>query len=201
MSLTIAAPPFIVQVFFMTKDGHGFSENYWCNQATYEAALAKAEELGGLLDVRATLFTASHYIAYVRVSDTTKRRDTLVRGYTATERQGTYVPAAGDTSPDSDALLIRWQGFVTGVPYFALRPLHLIPEECVTDGVYAPTVAFSTALVNLQTVLLAAPDYVMVAKVAGVPTSFEISSQTAIRMSRRKVGRPFGLSRGRSMRP
>lgn len=201
MPLTIAAPPFLVQLFFETKDGHGFSENYWSNKPSYQEALDETLALGSLLDARRAMFTASHHITYVRVSDTTRKRDTLVKGVAPADGVGTYVPAAQDTSPDQVALLVRWQAFIAGIPYFALRPMRLIPEECVTDGVYAPTVAFDAALTNLIAELVNPAKWVMVVKVAGTPTSSELSSVTALHMSQRKAGRPFGQSRGRLVRP
>lgn len=200
MSITIAAPPFQATLFFKTKDGAGFSESYWINKASYQEALDEIVADGKLIDLRTKLFTDSHVVDYVKVSDTTKKRDTLIADTSTTNFPGQYNPTAGDTAPDDDALMVRWQGMFGGVPYFALRELRLIPEEVVTDGEFVGIAAWNTAFTNFATYLKSA-SCVMVVKVGGVATSGAITDVVRIRMSQRKVGRPFGQSVGRSRRP
>lgn len=200
MGLQVAAPPFYVQLFFHTARGNGFSEAYWVNAPDYDAAMDRVmDQPNCLYDVRRECFTDAHSIPYVRVSDSTKKRDTVIRAPEGANSKGTYVPVVQDTEADETALLARVEGVDAGIPIFALRPLRLIPEECVTNGVFVPTNPFSLALSHLETELIA--NYSMVTKSGGVPVAFPITDVKYTHMSRRKVGRPFGLSAGRSRRP
>lgn len=200
MGLQIPAPPFLAQIFFQTARGNGFSEGYWVDAPDYNAALGKvAEDFPNLVTLRRALFTASHYVSYVRVSDSSRKRDTVVASFTSANGGGTYVPTVGDTEVDEAAVQLRFESADATVPIFALKPLRLIPEECVTDGKLTPVAAWSTALQTLKTELIA--NYRLVMKSGGVPATFPIISIITQHMTRRKVGRPFGLSGGRSRRP
>lgn len=200
MSLQIAAAPFLVQLFFQTKAGNGFSESYWVNGDSYESTLSLVTAADGLVKKRRQMFTAEHYISYVRVSDSTKKRDTLVAAYTIADGLGEYSPDAEDTQADEVALLARVKGHTEDTtPYFALRPFRLLPEECVTNSSYVPTDAFTDAFNDLS-------DWMqlhgkLVVKVLGEPAALDIDGMVAMHTTRRKVGRPFAASRGRSLRP
>jgi hypothetical protein len=197
----ISAPPFTVQLFFKDEDGSGWSETWWWNGATYADTLAawQFDTLGSILDARLALMTNKTQCTYVRVSDSTEKRDTLVKGYTGDDAKGTYTPTAGDSLPADDGLLIRLQGMEDGKPVFALKTLRALPEECVTDGKFTPTTAWGTAYDTFRTAFIS-QGRIVLKKGSGV-VSVTIDDVVQLHMSQRKTGRPFGLSRGRSMRP
>jgi hypothetical protein len=201
MSYPIAAPPFLAQIFYQTKQGAGFSEDYWIIAAAgdYQAAMDQVTGAGGLVEIRRGMFTSSHSAIYVRISDASVKRDTIITSYTLANGAGTYAPTAGDTSPDEVALLAR---LTSGppTPQFSLRPFRLIPEECVTDNAFTPTVAFTNRTIALNAWLTLHSQNVF--RSAGpVYTARNIDGVAYLHMSRRKVGRPFGRSAGRSRRP
>lgn len=200
MSLTIAAPPYIGQLFFRTKKGSGFSETYWMKGADY---LAATNNLIALADSRKTLFTDQHHLVYYRLSDSTRKRDTMVGGFSG-GLAGTYAPDAGtDTEVDDAALLYRIQGVhaIGGVdvPFFALKYLHLVPEDISQDSIPDLTLTWSAAWEDFKDVLKDKTQ--LVVKISGTPTALTITTVDEQRLTHRKAGRPFGLSRGRSVRP
>lgn len=202
----ISAPPYFVQLFFHDSQGNGWSEHWWWHADTYDAALAdwNPGALGNLFDLRVKLFTPTVQCTYVRVSDATIKRDTVVLGVNTPQSQGTYVPTADtDMLPSDDALLLRLQGKITVEgnerPVFTLHPLRPIPEDCSDNGEYSPTPGFTTALDGFITALKT-KGRIVVKSPDGV-ASTDIDSIEKMHMSQRKVGRPFGQSRGRSLRP
>lgn len=199
----VEAPPFVVQLFFQTKNGNGFSETYWVDAENYDNAmdivLNGAGGGAGLLDTRRALFTDKHKIIYIRVSDATETRDTIVRMPDETDGKGTYVPAAGDTEADETALLIRINGTENNLPFFDLKPIRLLPEEVCTDDVYTPTANWNTAWDAFVDELKS--NYKAIKGPADNPTDADIDSVQALHLTRRKVGRPFGHSAGRTRTP
>jgi hypothetical protein len=195
VSIQIAAPPYLCQVFFKTAKGNGFSEIYWIQAEDYNGAITLITDPDGLVDRRRALFTASHYINYVRISDSTLRRDTKIKAYTSTTGAGTFVPAAGDTTPDDDCLLVRSEGTFEGAPVFRLSNLHLIPEECVTDGTFVGNVAFGIAFAAY--VLWLQTNTKIVLSNDNQPAAVTVEDVVSAHMARRKVGRPFGAAVGR----
>ena len=198
----ISAPPFFVQLFYQDAAGSGWSEGWWWHADDYQSALDdwNPEVLGNLFDFRKKLFTASVKGVYLRVSDATVKRDTMVAGIEVDKGQGEYAPAAGtDMLPSDDALLIRLQGTLANKPAFTLRPLRGIPEDCVLDGVYKPKPQFAGDLQAFFTQFKTKGR--MVLKQPNGVASAAIDSITPLHMSQRAVGRPFGLSRGRIVRP
>lgn len=198
----ISAPPYVVQLFFQGEDGSGWSEKWWWHADSYQGALDdwKIGVLGNLTDLRLAMICPTISCTYVRISDSTVKRDTLVAGFTIEDGAGTYTPTAGtDAMPAEVAILLRLQGTNDGVPAFVLHPLRGIPEDCVKDGKMETTTAFNDAWVDFKTALLTKGR--MVLKTLGGPVATTIDSIEQMHMTRRKAGRFFGQSRGRSMRP
>lgn len=198
----ISAPPWQVQLFFQDKDGGGWSEFWWWHGTSYQDTLDSwtSTVLGNMLDLRLAMVCPSISCTYTRVSDSTVKRDTLVKAYTLDQGKGTYEPTAGtDSMPGEVAVLLRLQGVIADAPVFTLKPLRGIPEDCVLDGVYNPTLAFSSALNDFISSFTGQGRIVL--KTGDTVTETAVDSIVAMHMSRRKTGRPFGLSRGRLMRP
>jgi hypothetical protein len=203
MTYPIQEPPHLCQLFVITADGNGFSENYWIKETTaggYQGALDVVTQAGGLAEMRWALFTASHYLAYARVSSAVRKRDTLISAWDVNTGKGTYVPTEGDTEVDEAALLIRMSNIGQLAPTFVLKPLRLIPEECVQDGIYKPTNAWKTKLDAFFS-FLKDKCQIGVKMGPGDYAALDITGAAALHMSRRKVGRPFGHAAGRSRRP
>lgn len=199
----VTAPPFLAQLFMQTKDGNGFSEDYLVDAEDYDTAIDVVVGGGAgataLVDARRALFTDKHAIIYVRVSDASKKRDTVIRQLTNDDGKGTYVAAAGDTEADDVALLVRFNAVHDGVPFFVLKPLRLIPEEVLTDNQYTPTANWNTAMDEYKQILQ--DTYKIVKGPKNSPSTETITSVQTLHVSRRKVGRPFGHSRGRLATP
>ena len=198
MGLQLPAPPYYGQLFLTHADGQGMSEVYWLNGASYQEAI---ENLISIATPRLEMMPESCFILHGRVSDSTKKRDTKLFSYSKLAGHGTYNEETNaEVLPQDDALLVRIEAAIDNTPYFSLRYLHCVPEDCSLDGSYSPTAEFLTAFDSWKNLVMA--NCKMVTKQpTGDVTANTITDITVVRMSERKAGRPFGLSAGRSRRP
>jgi hypothetical protein len=196
MSRTITYPSelFVGQLFFKDSfTGLGWSEKYWLNASGYDSAMTK---LTAIRTARVALFSTQVSVIYSRVSNPSVKGDAKIVGGTIESVPGTLT--ATDQSHPSLCLLIRQED---AVGKHANRYLHAVPEEIQTAGVYDPDSlagwaakieAYDTAVTS-NSVLLHVPRGDVV-----TATSSAIESMITIRVSNKKVGRPFDLVRARS---
>jgi len=188
---------FIGQQFFEQNEA-GWSEGYNIISDSYDNAMVK---LQAIASKRLHMFNTECKATYLRVSQIDKKRDTVVRTIGSGVGPGDYSPAlegaVNQQCPPDDALLMRFQ---TADPSFGLHYLRSVPEIINDAGVYVPEANFTTAFQDWDTAVCAnavqkVPDG------AGGHLYQPILFTEIIRITRRKVGRPFGAYRGRSVRP
>lgn len=169
----------------------GWSETYYTNDADHEAAIA---EIQALLLLRIDILSPLCYSDYLRISKTDVPGDSLVR---ETNIQGT---APGDPVLEPSAcLLLRLEA---GPTARGRKYLHGVTEEMfLSDGNYNIGWAGEVALAAFLEKLAPAVDPLYGIPVGTDPGPAEYSFITAAlpqRLTSHKVGRPFGLRRGRS---
>lgn len=212
MPAAIKAPPFFVQAFFRdSQDDEGWSEGYWLNAASYDAALTAMDQL---LVSRVSLLTQEFFVDYVRVSSADIRGDTVIEYPGVGNNRGTYKARGGNqvgfSLPSEVAALVRFEGVVTlvgppprTIPVHFIKPFHGIPIADLlvnTDDQLDLTGFWKGAFDAFVTRMLARGTLFGVTKppTVGVATPWSVTAiEVRSRLMRRKVGRPFGLSKGR----
>lgn len=188
----VAPPPFKLTWFIThTNTNTGWSETYYVNAATDVLANATGVLLAPL---RMALLTNKYRMVYGRVS----RLDVKGDGYPLAitfPAVGTFAPAAPDGNHPGNGVVYRWSD---GAGLRAMRFLHGVPEECITDGDFAPTAPYITALSAWHGSLIT--NTLMRKKIAVAPfASFvPVNAINHRYASVKKVGKPFGLRRGRA---
>jgi len=183
----------MVGTCFFTHGLNGWTEVYPLLAGGYAEA---SVSLGSILAARQDLLTSEVVNVFNRVSDITVRGDSKI---VAGQGAGDYVPVSGDLSPDPVVLKLRQEA---GPPLRSIRYLHGVPEEVIENGIYAPTLVFENAMTAYIAAVLAGAG--ILKKDAGPPVTYsvvEIAEAAVVGVWARKVGRPFGLHRGRRVTP
>lgn len=190
----MAAPPFMGTAFFH-KGIAGWSEVYWLIQPNYAAALSALQTV---VTARLGLSGPDVFADAIRVSDPFVFRDVALTVY-STPQPGTWVFATGEqTIPIEESLRLRQ---FAGVKPFSLRWVHGIPSGQVAGNNFVPTVPYAGSLaayvgsLESNTVLIIRKGVVPPGPYPAMP----ISAITPENIRSRRVGRPFGLFRGRRL--
>ena len=205
MPLRIGAPPYFGQMFFNdTEDADGWSEGYYISGVDdgYASAL---DALNDLMAARLGLITEEIECVGLRISDATVKNDTVVDLFSDVERQFGSFGVAGDRSlPSDDCIFYRQESaFIAGVPAHVTRPLHGLPRKLEDDDrdrlFLWDDPDWQTAWTDFVAKMT---DLTWVVKKDGesVIARRTLSLQAHRQIRDRKVGRPFGLFRGRTAR-
>lgn len=186
---------YVGTLFFEAGDGRsGWSEVYYFIASDHEEAL---ENLDDLATLRLGLLTPNYKISYMRVSDPSIRGDALIDAF---GQAGTFGDTSTDTLPASSALLLRQ----TNEEYkSSFRYLHGLPESINQDGnlIFIPPADDWWAALTLFTDFLEGFTYYhSFNKLTDTHTLGIISILNYVRITNHRVGRPFGLPRGRGSR-
>jgi hypothetical protein len=211
MPAAIKAPPYFCQLFFRdSEDDEGWSEGYWINKATYDEALADIIKVG---TQRLAMLTPENVLDYIRVSSADIRGDTEIVYPDPGKNKGTFKGPGNNplrSDPSEVCAIVRLNGLITlpgppprEIPVHAIRPWHGVYWDAKvvnTDNQIDFTFSWGQAVLAAINRIIALGSLYEVSKpptlmtfVPWVVTSIEVKS----RLSSRKVGRPFGLSRGR----
>jgi hypothetical protein len=188
----IAPPPWKLTAFFNDSSTNtGWSETYYINTASIVTAQTLTTSL---LNARLGILTSNFKLVYGRLSRLDVKGDGIPITL-AVPSPGTFTPAGGESNHPGVVLLFR-ESTTSGKGN--TRTLRGIPEECVNAGNYAPTIAWGVLLATYFTALVA--DTQMRRKIAVAPFAqfITIDNVAAQRIRVKKIGRPFGLSRGRA---
>jgi hypothetical protein len=188
----VPPPPMKLTIFINHNPTNtGWSETYYLNAATPASALTTAALF---VPTRMGCLSNKYSLVYGRVSDMSKKGD----GYplfAILPQLGTFVPATGDGAQPGSALVTRW---TDGTGTHTMRVVHGVPEESVTDGILTPAAPWTTAINNYFASIVS--NCLMRKKIAIAPfVSFVALNAITVRyMTVKRVGRPFGLLRGRA---
>jgi hypothetical protein len=179
--------------FYFEFDGSGWSETYFLVGGDQAAAVANME---AIWLKRKTISPALVTLTGAKVSVTGKPRDSFVIQDLAGSH-GTFVQEApGNVVPTWVALLFR-MNVASGPP--GSKFIRGLPPECIAGMQFVPTPAMVTALGDYATALAANARVRQVDRTA-VPatTSYvAVTSGSQVRLTERRVGRPFGQPVGR----
>jgi len=191
----MAMATFKVTWFFQdTVDGTGWTENWWCNSTTADAAYASVSNYAS---VRPRLMLDTSIITQVRVSSIDTPRDSLI-----TSLVGAVGAIAHATYPSAgvwDALLCRRD--VAGYNLLGHVFFHQVPAAIFNGRVYNPagTVSpvWATSLTSYVTEVTNGT-YLLRKKTAPGVYSFVPCTQfIGLRRTERRLGRPFDALHGR----
>lgn len=191
---------FRLTAHYVDLDGKGFSESYWLQAADY----ANAETIvAPLLTARLGMLLSSVHQVYAEVSNVDSVRDSRVVGSTGpTSNPGTYTPAAGTVPlPTEVALLVS---FEADPSHKNRKFIHGMTTADVDGNRFIPSAGFTTAFQAYQLALVTNAFQVR-SRFGPNPTPppaslylyHTIVLTSPIRVTTRKIGRPFGLSVGR----
>ena len=174
----------------------GWSEVYYLTTEDYSEALDITEDLRNL---RIAMMPDSFQAVYIRVSDPNIKGDAVINPAVVT---GTFGGVNQQAMPASTAVLIRMYSNANQIPSF--RYFHGLPECIQSAGVYTPAVCagdgdWDQALSDCLDMIEA--NYLMRQKTGPGPDDFGlvgINDLLPVRITNKRIGRPFGLSRGRS---
>lgn len=184
-------------LFFHAPDGKsGWSEVYWFYGITnYEDLLVALQDVA---TARLALLTSAHTLVYKRISDMGIRGDAYIDGV---NEPGTFGDTETESLPASSCVLMREFNSSYRSSY---KYLHGVPEGIQNNGLIvesATTTSYLAALSSFFDVVIE-NTWMMLKNDAGTMYNqneiIEIAYSSVIR--NHKVGRPFGLSRGRSKR-
>lgn len=188
----IPPPPWKVTNFFNFSGGPslGWSETWYVNKTTFNDM---AIDWAIVIAARMAIVGVQSVLTYARASRLDVKGDGVQLN--SANINGTYTPAIGDISHPGVALLTRW---TTSGGHSVNHVLHSIPEECANFGNYQPTSGYALAMTAFQSAV--STHLVIPRKTTVAPfVVFEPVSTVGLRrMVVRKLGRPFGLSRGRA---
>jgi hypothetical protein len=181
----------VVQVFYNWADpgagrAGGWSEVYYPIAATYADAQSWYT---GFQTKRLPTLSDDVNIVYVRISDNSVKGDAAIL---APDASGTY---AGKTDFPDLCLLLRWHN-----PAFfhSNHYLHGLPEDCHAGAHYTPTGPYAAALLAMFAYINITLYFVQ--KNPAPPPKKILTALDGIdivRITSRKIGRPFGDFRGR----
>jgi hypothetical protein len=182
---------------FYECQGTGWSEIYWSDKAGYAPVLT---DLDLTNTSRMAMFLADVSCVGLRVSDNSINGDAMVSA--PTTPLGTYVPADPGNITDypANGCLARIEA---GALYRGMRILRGIPADLTAGGHFSVPLAWQTAFTawgtNVKTL------FGLYVKEKGVPDPRPKIFQTitaVINLAKQRthrVGRPFGLLRGRRL--
>lgn len=176
----------------------GWSETYWLTGTDYSMA---ESNLSQIATARYALLTDSIDWIGGRVSDRTVRGDALVLvppGIGGVQ-PGTFGGVGAPSTSPWTAILLRLEATPM---YHASRFLHGVPANQISGEAYLPTTAFETALTAYSNALIANARLRVRDKTVPPPRPFvyrTITSVHDLRLAKRDIGRPFGLSHGRRL--
>jgi hypothetical protein len=182
---------------FFVGESAGWTESYYVKGSMASEASAS---LLAILTPRLDILQAACGVVNATVSDTTIRGDSTP--CISVYQPGTYVDAGGYLELNC-ALLIKWQaGSFNRCKTF----LHGLGTKNFAFDQYAPFTGFA-ALLNAYMDAVALNAVVRQLKfphaTPPVPTDYEfatiLTGAPNTKIARRKIGRPFGLPRGRRL--
>lgn len=186
---------FKMQVFIKNKQTiAGFSENYWIAATDATTAMTKFD---AYYPVRLPLLAKAAAIDYVRISNPNIRGDAAVQAFWSLNGTATATVVTQEQSLPSDiALLLRQQ---TSGGWHSVRYLRGIIEDWNLNGGDDPSAPQITAYTTFRQWII---DNTFHCKApangaSGLATFLPIVSVSRQRLTVRRAGRPFGLSRGR----
>lgn len=188
----IAPPPWKATLFINhSVSNTGWSETYYINTASLSGAQTS---LTLLLTSRMTLLSNKYSMTYARLSAMNVKGDGYVTNATL-PLVGGFVPVIADGGQPGSCILIR---LTDGAGKHINRLLHGIPEEDIADGTIALTAPYATVLNAFFVVVQG--NCAFRRKIAAAPfAEFVPIANIATRYATvKKVGRPFGLLRGRA---
>lgn len=199
MGLKHAPPPWKGEIFYQHTNGHGFSEVWWLSANDINTAM---DDLISIAAARQAMFDSECRVKFWRVSDSTLKGDTLVKPAQTTTlgTYGTGTPPVTDMMPPEVGLKCRFQH---ADRYWATRILRMLPEDSIKDGQWDPQAAMTTAFDALKALLpgkvtgLFKP--IHEGAPGGDPIVKALQTITPLSITTHRVGRPFGLRRGRSV--
>lgn len=186
-------PPPWKATFFITHGGTntGWSETHYINAASIGAAQVA---LGSVMTSRMSILNNKYSLVYARLSDMSIKGD----GYVTTSIMpmvGTHVPVTPDGGQPGSCIVIR---YTDGAGHRVMRHLHGIPEENILDGIVILTTPFATALSAHFSTLISNTFFRRKKAIAPFVEFVPISGISTRYATVKKVGRPFGLLRGRA---
>lgn len=188
----VAPPPWKGTLFINHGTSNtGWSETYYINTASLTTAQTN---FGLILAGRMTLLTNKYSLVYARLSDMSFKGD----GYVTTSTLpivGGFVPLVADGGQPGSCIVTRWND---GAGRRNIHVLHGIPEEDITDGTIALTTPYGALLSAFYTQLITNAAFRRKKAVAPFVEFVPIASIATRYATVKKVGRPFGLLRGRA---
>jgi hypothetical protein len=173
--------------------GQGWSENYPLLATTSTLAIASVVALGL---ARKHMLCSDVAILGGKVSDPEVVGDTyLVGSISGTGDYGLGPPILTSLTPNV-CLQLKCNA---GPLKRSTRPMHGLPTDVIAGPYYAPTGDFTTALDDLITLLTT--EVAISTKTGGPPPTYTFTAIDAVVIGpvwTHKVGRPFGLHRGRA---
>lgn len=199
MPYTYPSGIFLGQFFYRSVPFNaGWSEKWWVAASTAEAA---KDKLVLIRDARLGILSTETDMEYTRISKPDVRGDAFVN--MVTPLTGNYPDAIpdDDSAPvhPSTALITR---FETSEGKHSTHYIRGLTDDLFTLDGFTPPAGWNTlwdAFVDAVTL-----NAVMLVRSDGDPNVLEqksIARVVQVRTTSRKVGRPFGLSRGRSAPP
>lgn len=179
-------------------DSEGWSEGYYFPSADYNQGI---NTLRQLRDLRAALLTQEMIVRYLRVSRLALRGDTLIDD---TQTQGTYLVTSGpQRSVASNVCWVMRIDCQSPSVRHAQRQMHGVPRDCLVnllDRGFNPPTQWTTPYVAFAAFYKA--QCVEVFKVDNAsPPNYDTFTPLTVGfrslLQDRKIGRPFGLQRGR----
>ncbi len=186
-----------VGILFFDWEGTGWSEVYPLQVADYTTALAV---LTTTKNLRLAMMAPDINLIGARISDTDVKGDSFPTGFLF-PTTGTYVPGAGEKTFATDYALRC--GLYGGPAKRSVRFVRGVSNLNIDgNGHYIPTAAWDATLDAWLNQLIASVSIATRIKGAVAPPYYAftpILSASIQEMENRKVGRPFGLSRGRRL--
>lgn len=184
-------PRFFGIVFYQQGRG-GWSEVYPINAASYSAAFTLLDQANTL---RLGLACADVFVAGNRISDTDVLRDSFVGTLTTNQGQFSLAPNTSGPADETYRTLVQAGQLKRGT-----RHLHALPAGLFVNGTFTPSPSWTTQYNGWAANLVTNISLATKIRGAMAPPFYTFSPITATANrgnGDRKVGRPFGLPRGR----
>lgn len=185
---------FLCKVFWRWADS-GWSEVYPISATDYTTCDGTFK---AIISDRAAILAPDVTLLAAVISDTDIKGDSFLS--TTTTTVGTWAGADTTSFNPNWALRTLWNA---GALKRGSRFIHALPNAQVSAvGAFAPTGPFTTAIAAWETAMLGGVS--MATRIKGATTApfYTFTGLTAVankNMEERKVGRPFGLPRGRRL--
>jgi hypothetical protein len=186
-----AVQPQLIAFFTTVNPECGWSEIYYPAATDIETAISGW--ISHVLPARLGIMPADVNIVYIRCSDVNVKGDSILD-------TSTHIGTWSGSSNVNDArlsLLIRQRNEFN---QRAMKYIHGIPTDQFTLGVYTPTTPFGTAFNVFKSAVIA--NCLHANKNPTPPPKLVLSTIVdfgVVRLTTRRVGRPFGLPVGRRM--